>query len=555
MNRDPNTPLMQFFETVYKPMRLLQATAATVEQYVVAIQSFERFLQRPPTLADLTEEAVSGFMAAILADGRSPVTANMKASYLKTLARMAKRKRYIEHDLAEVEKLRAPKRLPTAWTAAEMEKIIQSCRQCGGRIGGVPARLWWVGFVLLAYDTGLRRRALLLVRFTDINFKSGLLRVPAENMKTAVEQVFKLHPQTIEALLATVPPDRELLFPHHQHLDSLYCRYKTILKRAELPYSGKDMFHKLRRTCASHIAAKGGEALAIKQLGHLDPSCIKRYVDPTLTASHDLAGLLPRPSWENPREVVVTHSDGPVYHMGQPLKIILPSDGLGHTGAIERIVAAGDNLDLADVRAAIAEMGLSEHSFAQEACLNAGHLNRVFNAKKPLTRDMERRIRSALGVGPRPRKVTDRDGMPKYQRLIVQPPPGTRPADHPLLNEEPFSLLPEFTAEVLSRYAEARRRRFLGWLRSVLTIDGALAVRDIQFESTFILICQQQEAGVIHDKTAEGMRAALRHFATWLVEQRSVYYFTRVLPRLNRHLSRAARKMLAQKAEEGKGAA
>lgn len=542
MTRDPNMPLMKFFETVYRPLRLLQATAATLQQYVVAIRAYERFLGRPPTLADLTEESVTAFMGAILSDGRSPVTANMKASYLKTLARTAKRKKYIAEDLSNVDKLRAPRRLPTAWTAAEMEKIIESCRLCTGRIGGVPAAPWWVAFVLTAYDTGLRRRALLSIRFTEIDFESGLLRVPAENMKTAVEQVFKLHPQTIEAILATVPPDRDLAFPHHQNLDSVYCRYKTILTRAGLPCTGRDMFHKLRRTCASHIASKMGLALAIKQLGHLDQSCINRYVDPSFTATHDMVSALPRPSWENPREVTVTRAEGPVYHLGQPLKIVLPADGLGHSGAIERIIASG-HLGLADVRAAIAEMGLSENSFAQEAAVSGGHLSKVLNGHMPLTADLERRIRTALGIGPRPRKVTDSDSVPKYQRLVVTPPPGTRPADHPLLNEEPFGLLAEFSAERLGRLSDKRRRRVVGWLRSVLTVDGALSVRDIQFESTFIYICQQQEEGVIHEKTAEGMRSALCHFATWLVEQRSVYHFARVLPRLNRHLTRAAREM------------
>jgi integrase len=551
MKSQPPMLVYDFFETVYKPLRLLQASPGTVQQYRIAVVCLDRFLDRRATLADLTEENVTGLMASILADGRSPVTANMKMNYLKTLARLAKRKGYIDADLSAVDKLRVNRRLPTAWSNRDMEKIIESCRVAEGRIGGVPAAAWWVAFVLIAYDTGLRRRALMAIRFDELDFETGILRVPAENMKTAVEQCFKLHPQTIDAILATVPPDRELVFPiHYLHARCFYVRFKVILKRAGLPFTGRDMVHKLRRTCASHIAARAGEALAIKQLGHLDPSCIKRYVDPTFTASHDLVGLLPRPSWLNPREVVVTRDDGPVYHLGQPLKIVLPADGLGHAGAMDRIMRSNE-MDAADLREAIAETGLSVDEFATEAKVSQAHLYRIIAQEQPLTRDMERRLRLAFGMGPRPSKGAKRDTVPRGQRLRVAPPPGTRPEDHPLLDADPISLIPEFVAERLTGPSRVYNRRMQANLRTMLLVDGALRVRDLDPEATVIHVTQRQQAGDIGPRTVEGCRTAMRQFIAWLVEQRGVHHLGRVRIRLDRHLTKAARMMTASRKGEG----
>lgn len=47
-----------------------------------------------------------------------------------------------------------------------------------------------------------------------------------------------------------------------------------------MPATGKDMFHKLRRSFATFIAAAGGMDLARAYCGHSHQSVTGRYVDP-----------------------------------------------------------------------------------------------------------------------------------------------------------------------------------------------------------------------------------------------------------------------------------
>lgn len=535
--------LMEFFEQVYRQLRLIQATAGTIQQYQVAIGSFDRFLGRPATLNDLREEVVTAFMGAILKDGNSPVTANGKANYLKTLARFAKRKGKITDDLSDVQKLRAPRRLPTAWTLAEMEKLIHGCRQTEGRICGVPAPAWWVAFVLTAYDTGLRRRALLAMRFADLDFDQGILHVPAENMKTLVAQSFKLHPQTIEALLASVPPDRELVFPMHFQIDTFNHRFKQVLMRAGLPFTRRDMAHKLRRTCASHIAAKMGVALAVKQLGHLDPSCINRYVDPTFTASHDLVNALPRPLWENPREVIVTRAEGPVYHLGKPLKIVLPGDGLGHAGAIERITKA-NVITPADLREAIEQMGVSVVTFCEEGRLNAQNVYKILRGKQAISPTYGRRLRHALGIGPAP---SDSERRAQLRRELMKKVDATSGSE--MLRVDPMNLVPRFVREFLAGYSESHQKQVAARLRTCLMIDGATCVRDLSPLATIVKICERERAGLLARQAekigrqgAKMCRISLRLFLRWLVHVHGVDQFAGALARMDRRFTLAAKR-------------
>lgn len=402
-------PILDFFYEVYVPTRMITATYRAKQQIEVSCNRLAAMLGRDPVLADLTEEVLARWMLATVGAGLSPTTANMRVKNVLTLARFAKRKKFIppEQDFEAIQLLRVTRRLPRAWTVEEMEAIIKSARLTRGRFMGVPACKWWPALLLLMYDTGLRRSAAFQVRFADIDFSNKLLCVPPERMKNRVEQYFRLHPQTVDAILDTMPPRRESLYPwpfmHHR---ALYGRFKTILKRAGLPFTRFDLFHKIRRTTASHLARLVGEPMAIQQLGHQDSSTIKRYVDPRFTANHNGAYMLPRPAWDNPRQVEVE-----VIGTAEPTmpdavyRVRLTQEDLRGEGAdVFAKLVKQHELTGRDVQDALLHAGIMIRDFADEVGCNVKYLGQVLRGHKPFARKLESKIRVALGLD------TDRDG-------------------------------------------------------------------------------------------------------------------------------------------------
>jgi integrase len=409
--------LLDFFQDVYVKLRMQDATKGAIEQYHVCISRYSRHLKRRATLVDLNEMAVAEWISAMMAEGLSRRTINGRLNMLLTLWRMSKRRKLIDTDLEDVRRLKLQKRPPRAWTVAQMTKIIESCRQAEGRFVGVSCDRWWVTLVLVLYDTGLRLRSAVSIRFDEIDFERKVLRVPAERMKNFCEQTFPLTDQTLEAIIASVPPRRSALFPYPSKWQKdIYGRFKVILQRAGLPTTRRDLFHKIRRTTATHIAVAAGESAAVRQLGHQDSSTIKRYIDPTFLSDHDLAKHLPRPAWNDPKRLSVELVSGPD-DTGVPLVKIRRR---------VRDFAGKDNDDLFarlhrqkvltpdDVAEAIDRLGLLYRDLAPHVGCSGARLGAILNGKHQLGPSMERRIRVALGLsyehrqqvpeGPRNRK-------------------------------------------------------------------------------------------------------------------------------------------------------
>lgn len=79
--------------------------------------------------------------------------------------------------------------------------------------------------------------------------------------------LYHLKAVTVASLEAIREPTREPIFPPIGHYTTYRNHYKKLLKLAGLPYvKGKSGLQKVRRTFASHLEARGGNATAA--LGH-----------------------------------------------------------------------------------------------------------------------------------------------------------------------------------------------------------------------------------------------------------------------------------------------
>lgn len=291
--------LMGFFDRLYRPRRLLNRSMATIDDYRSTIRFFGRFLMRTATVADLTEDNVSGFLDWTIGRGRSPFTANKQRATLHALWRAARRSKLIEGE-PTMEKIPTEKRVPEAWSLSEFARILQAASTAPGMVDDVMAGDWWRALLLTAYDTGLRISALLRTEPANLDQAEGWLRVKASTQKQKAEQVFKLHPDTLAAIAEILRPDHKFLFPwpydpKRRVWRALTRHYRAILRAAGVNATKRDLFHKIRRTTATYLADQSGAAVAQAYLGHSCAGVTAAYLDPTKIHAVQATDVLPRP--------------------------------------------------------------------------------------------------------------------------------------------------------------------------------------------------------------------------------------------------------------------
>jgi len=129
--------IQTFFETVYRPQRLLGKSVHTTRLYEISIRKFGRFVGTEPTLDDLTNENLIGLMQSQLDGGRSPATANKDRNQLLTLWRHSHRLGMIDR-WPIVPELIEPERTPEAWLADDLRKLMATIDRQDGFFGPAP---------------------------------------------------------------------------------------------------------------------------------------------------------------------------------------------------------------------------------------------------------------------------------------------------------------------------------------------------------------------------------------------------------------------------------
>jgi|GEM_PF-938606 len=300
--------LLTFANTAYIPQRLADCSKDMPRQYRKTIERFSTFLACDALLDHLEDDIVERFLAWFkVTESPANHTINNARCVLIALWRHAWRKRKLAELPRDVVKFPTAKLLPEAWSVEQVQRIIAAARTAGSRRRQrgtgcpVPPRLFWPAFILVAYDTGLRANALRSIERTHLDWETRWLKAPAEVQKQNADQVFRLHPETIDALKEMNSEDCKLLFPWRENPNGgskeFYQAYRRILKAAGLPASKRDLFHKLRRTSATAVCAIGGRFAAQQHLGHADSKTTERYLDPRLMTGNatTVAEQIPRP--------------------------------------------------------------------------------------------------------------------------------------------------------------------------------------------------------------------------------------------------------------------
>lgn len=288
--REDIKTLRDVYLSLYLPLRLRGKSEACKKQYVINLDAFGRFLGRVPVLSDLNDDTVGQFFASIVERGMSPATANKARNHILALWRLAARKRLVE-EFPDVAKITEPKRTPMAWTPEDLAKLWTALQATEGTISGMPANSWWMALHHLLWWSAERIGAVLQLRWTDFDFESGWLNIPAQFRKFGLSDKATHFPDAaIEALANIRAPERDVILPWPKDRSLIWQDYKKILKRAGLPFDRKSMFHRMRKSAASHFEAAGGNATAL--LGHSSRSVTMAYLDPRIVPSVQTSAML-----------------------------------------------------------------------------------------------------------------------------------------------------------------------------------------------------------------------------------------------------------------------
>lgn len=298
--------LSQLIDT-YAEYRI-ELRASTVEQLRVAVRLLGLYVgsgtYHEIDTSELSAEMLRGFARCGIEWGRSASTINSKRRSILTLWRFAFRIGETTNKppgADELPNLREPRRVPVAWSVAEIERLIVAARSTPGYVGRVPRRYWWPALILAIYDTAARVGAMLSVFTSDCDIRERRVLVRAEHTKTWADAVYALHDQTVAAIAAIYDPGRQQLFEWPHCRRHLYQECRRIVGLAGLSVNGNgcqpshNLFHRIRRTTLSYCAANSLE-LARQQAGHSDARVTTRsYIDPRIARGQSAVDVIPRP--------------------------------------------------------------------------------------------------------------------------------------------------------------------------------------------------------------------------------------------------------------------
>ena len=240
---------------------------------------------RDGPLDSLSSDDVAAMMHRLRDSGKSAKTIRSYRQAILYLMHAAG----LRVDARDVRPPRNVRRRPTAWTVEELGRLVSACRSAPWRSGWGPPH--WEALTLTAYDTGLRIGTLLLA---DVAHLDGVtLYVPGEHQKGREDAVHHLHPDT-SRLLLSLPRTDSRMFPWPFCRRVIWKHYGEILRRAGLPDTSRDKFHKLRRTSYTYVAKEHGIAAASEHAAHKS-DLSAYYLDKSHLNRPNPLEALPRP--------------------------------------------------------------------------------------------------------------------------------------------------------------------------------------------------------------------------------------------------------------------
>jgi integrase len=220
--------LSGFFESYYRPVRLADASKDTMKVYQAAVRSWVAITGDPP-LRNVTPQTLVFYRDRLSETaGRSPGSRRSPTSLRNHLSHVlfilnkagpaGPRNRDAAGLIDQVPWIRLPRlEWPTPRTvpiehldAVHRAAVYMTVPQ----LPGVSPATWWRALVVIAFNTGMRRRTLFGMEWQHVDWRRGRINLPAKLLKSRRPQVYPLNRPAIDWLLAIRPEaDSGLIFP------------------------------------------------------------------------------------------------------------------------------------------------------------------------------------------------------------------------------------------------------------------------------------------------------------------------------------------------------
>ncbi len=240
-----------------------------------------RLLSGDPPLKDITNAMLAKYRDA-LAKRRglkphlrySPFTVANKLRHLQSILDKAgppaRRNRDAAGILDRVPYVKPPKTILPPRQIVPLERVRDTCAAavCATvpDIPGFKPAAWWRAILVTAMYTGLRRRTLLSLRMTDIDWQARVITIPGERMKSGRPLAVPMHQEVVDHLTA-IRTDRELVFPFPSGERYFHETLRKIQAAAGIREEEFFGLHALRRTLATMLY-EVNPAAAMLALGH-----------------------------------------------------------------------------------------------------------------------------------------------------------------------------------------------------------------------------------------------------------------------------------------------
>jgi hypothetical protein len=214
--------------------------------------------------------------------GAAPSQSTTRSNYRRmglTLWRAALDLQLATHRIGRVARVKCRVAPPVAWSASELSRLLSHAEQMTGvfRASGCPQSLFWRGWILTGYETGVRFRDLHYLQANQM--RDCRLWVVQHKTGRPLGKQLSANCQSVLCDLAKLSTDGSL-FRWALSRKHVFLHFRKLVKDAGLAGSSKF----LRRSGATAVEMASPGA-ASKFLGHLSPGlAAKHYLDPTLLA-------------------------------------------------------------------------------------------------------------------------------------------------------------------------------------------------------------------------------------------------------------------------------
>lgn len=173
-----------------------ELSPSSLAQYHSAVSCLGRFLGRPATNADLSDDTINRWLLS-LESRLSGATRKSRRTHIMALWRSATRLG-VAQPPGEIRRVKVPPRVPRAWTVEEMRRLLASVGKVKSTVGiGLPLSKKLELLIRLGWDSGARWGDVRTFKHQDLS-DDGIL--PFVQHKTSRLHVAKFHQSTMNAL-------------------------------------------------------------------------------------------------------------------------------------------------------------------------------------------------------------------------------------------------------------------------------------------------------------------------------------------------------------------